>query len=307
MRFYSCTLPKPKLARRTRDHVAGKIIQLPAGEAFLLLSDACASEFSELAIGFYAKVGNFEEVLIPTDAADANAALADVISAAMVRRLSSAAAASPTQPDQASVSSNLRKTLGAYVAGALAGSPDQFGKTVFPNAASFQAQPSSGSSSASSSSAATGSASVPHRRFWLARITPAVHYTMGGVLIDTSGRALRATDSGNGGGYRADADAASSTSSSSSSCSADSCAAPPAAASASAAATTSTPSAAGPSGDLEMSRVSHGERIPALFACGEVSGGVHGKNRLGGNSLLDCVVMGRRVGAAAISTLAHDA
>ncbi len=33
--------------------------------------------------------------------------------------------------------------------------------------------------------------------------------------------------------------------------------------------------------------------IPGLFATGEVCGGVHGENRLGGNSLLDCVVLGR--------------
>jgi len=33
--------------------------------------------------------------------------------------------------------------------------------------------------------------------------------------------------------------------------------------------------------------------IPGLFAAGEVAGGVHGNNRLGGNSLLDCVVFGR--------------
>merc|ERR1712187_403323 len=30
-----------------------------------------------------------------------------------------------------------------------------------------------------------------------------------------------------------------------------------------------------------------------LYAAGEVAGGVHGNNRLGGNSLLDCVVFGR--------------
>merc|ERR1712226_1204139 len=30
--------------------------------------------------------------------------------------------------------------------------------------------------------------------------------------------------------------------------------------------------------------------IPGLYAAGEVAGGVHGNNRLGGNSLLDCVV-----------------
>merc|ERR1712125_262498 len=33
--------------------------------------------------------------------------------------------------------------------------------------------------------------------------------------------------------------------------------------------------------------------ILGLYAAGEVAGGVHGNNRLGGNSLLDCVVFGR--------------
>jgi succinate dehydrogenase/fumarate reductase flavoprotein subunit len=37
-------------------------------------------------------------------------------------------------------------------------------------------------------------------------------------------------------------------------------------------------------------------RIPGLFAAGEVSGGVHGKNRLMGNSILDFNVFGRRAG-----------
>lgn len=39
--------------------------------------------------------------------------------------------------------------------------------------------------------------------------------------------------------------------------------------------------------------------IPGLLAAGEVSGGIHGKNRLMGNSLLDVVVFGRRAGLAA--------
>lgn len=44
----------------------------------------------------------------------------------------------------------------------------------------------------------------------------------------------------------------------------------------------------------------HGKTaIPGLFAAGEVSGGVHGKNRLMGNSLLDVLVFGRRAGKCA--------
>lgn len=39
--------------------------------------------------------------------------------------------------------------------------------------------------------------------------------------------------------------------------------------------------------------------IPGLFAAGEVTGGVHGANRLAGNSLLECVVFGRIAGRGA--------
>ncbi len=39
--------------------------------------------------------------------------------------------------------------------------------------------------------------------------------------------------------------------------------------------------------------------IPGLFACGEVAGGMHGSNRLGGNSLGDLLVFGRRAGSHA--------
>jgi len=36
--------------------------------------------------------------------------------------------------------------------------------------------------------------------------------------------------------------------------------------------------------------------ISGLYAAGEIAGGIHGNNRLGGNSLLDCVVFGRVAG-----------
>merc|ERR1719171_1592991 len=42
-----------------------------------------------------------------------------------------------------------------------------------------------------------------------------------------------------------------------------------------------------------------GKPIKGLYCAGEVAGGVHGNNRLGGNSLLDCVVFGRVTGIAA--------
>lgn len=42
-----------------------------------------------------------------------------------------------------------------------------------------------------------------------------------------------------------------------------------------------------------------GKPFEALYACGEVAGGVHGANRLGGSSLLGCVVYGRVAGDTA--------
>jgi succinate dehydrogenase / fumarate reductase flavoprotein subunit len=40
--------------------------------------------------------------------------------------------------------------------------------------------------------------------------------------------------------------------------------------------------------------------VPGLFAAGEVAGGMHGANRLGGNSLSDLLVFGRRAGIGAV-------
>lgn len=74
--------------------------------------------------------------------------------------------------------------------------------------------------------------------FWLVgQVTPVVHYTMGGVRIDSFGRVLDKS----------------------------------------------------------------GQPIPGFFAVGEVSGGVHGENRLGGNSLLECTVYGRIIGGSSIA------
>merc|ERR1712064_176399 len=42
-----------------------------------------------------------------------------------------------------------------------------------------------------------------------------------------------------------------------------------------------------------------GKVIGGLYSAGEAAGGIHGNNRLGGNSLLDCVVYGRVSGRSA--------
>ncbi len=39
--------------------------------------------------------------------------------------------------------------------------------------------------------------------------------------------------------------------------------------------------------------------LEGVFACGEIAGGTHGRNRMMGNSLLECAVFGRRAGKAA--------
>merc|ERR1712024_5409 len=43
--------------------------------------------------------------------------------------------------------------------------------------------------------------------------------------------------------------------------------------------------------------------ISGLFSAGEAAGGIHGNNRLGGNSLLDCVVFGRVSGRSAARSM----
>jgi len=78
-----------------------------------------------------------------------------------------------------------------------------------------------------------------------ARVTPAIHYTMGGLRISAAAEVLEEVQADVGNCYR---------------------------------------------------KI---RPIRALFAAGEVTGGVHGENRLGGNSLLECVVFGRLAGERA--------
>ncbi|KAL1898048.1 hypothetical protein Cpir12675_002137 [Ceratocystis pirilliformis] len=79
---------------------------------------------------------------------------------------------------------------------------------------------------------------------YIGKITPVVHFTMGGVAFDTKGRVLKRDGTG---------------------------------------------------GELTP--------IAGLFAAGEITGGIHGDNRLGGSSLLECVVYGRIAGEAAADEL----
>jgi succinate dehydrogenase / fumarate reductase flavoprotein subunit len=52
-------------------------------------------------------------------------------------------------------------------------------------------------------------------------------------------------------------------------------------------------------GGVQVDADSQSTVVPGLFAAGEVAGGMHGANRLGGNSLSDLVVFGRRAGIGA--------
>ncbi|CAM9267358.1 unnamed protein product [Phaeothamnion confervicola] len=104
----------------------------------------------------------------------------------------------------------------AYGTAAAAGGADAFGKTAFP-AKDWEED----------------------QTFYVAAVTPCVHYTMGGVFITSSAEVVRVRDTG-----------------------------------------------------VFAS-------VLGLFAAGEVTGGVHGANRLAGNSLLECVVFGRLAGRRA--------
>jgi succinate dehydrogenase / fumarate reductase flavoprotein subunit len=56
-------------------------------------------------------------------------------------------------------------------------------------------------------------------------------------------------------------------------------------------------------GGVEVDPDTAATAVPGLFAAGEVAGGFHGSNRLGGNSLSDLLVFGRRAGLGAVEYL----
>src|SRR5208283_732377 len=67
---------------------------------------------------------------------------------------------------------------------------------------------------------------------------------------------------------------------------------------------TTTPMEVGPTchyamGGIRVEADTEATTVAGLYAAGEVAGGMHGSNRLGGNSLSDLLVFGRRAGLAA--------
>ena len=115
----------------------------------------------------------------------------------------------------------------AYASAASGNTEDAFGKSVFPDAFS-------------------GNKETAH--FYVAQITPCIHYTMGGLAITPSAHVYHTGEYVEG-----------------------------------------------------QEPGSQSSIIPRLYAAGEVAGTVHGANRLGGNSLLECVVFGRVAAEAAVT------
>ena len=58
--------------------------------------------------------------------------------------------------------------------------------------------------------------------------------------------------------------------------------------------------------DPTKQELQDGTPIPGLYAAGEVTGGLHGANRLGGNGVADIVVNGRLAGITAARSLLHE-
>jgi succinate dehydrogenase / fumarate reductase flavoprotein subunit len=59
-------------------------------------------------------------------------------------------------------------------------------------------------------------------------------------------------------------------------------------------------------GGLVVDPESHATEVRGLYAAGEVTGGLHGANRLGGNSLAETIISGRRAGEAAAAFADED-
>ncbi|KAG2423533.1 hypothetical protein HXX76_015280 [Chlamydomonas incerta] len=224
-----------------RDQVVAAMADLPRRTAWLLLGAAAAAEYGVGALGFYCSKGLMSKVETLADAA----AVMGVSEAALRGTLTEyGRLAEQAQQQSAGAGSGQGPAAEGAAAGGVGGDGvsgavvDEFGKRVFRNAP----HPDAGSPV-----------------FYLARVTPVVHYTMGGVAINQQAQVLRAAGSG----------------------------------------------PRQQQGQQEGQQAA--EVIGGLYAAGEVSGGVHGHNRLGGNSLLECVVYGRVAGQAAAAAASTSA
>ncbi|PVV02023.1 hypothetical protein BB560_003529 [Smittium megazygosporum] len=191
--------------------------QSPNSSAFLILSKEAADKFGMGALNFYMKMGLIHKA----------ESLGDLSEKIQVPK------------------STLLQEFIKYEAAKAGIIKDEFGKSTFPASILSPkdsnlddlfksvdwSDPSTLLTTLKSSETSVGSKDV----FYWGIITPALHYTMGGLLFNNKAQVLRSDK---------------------------------------------TP-------------------INGLFAAGEVTGGLHGKNRLGGNSLLECVVFGREAGKRA--------
>lgn len=196
--------------------------QLPRpSEAYLVLDVEMAEAFGPN-LDFY-KVKGF--VIKVTGAAGVAAAINDF---QLARNLQGQA-----------TEENVIQTITEYNDAAKSGHADRFGKTVFPKTLD------------------SNHPKYPDT-FYVAAITPAIHYTMGGLHIQTTAGVSRSPSviSGLHSLFR-----------------------------------------------IQRTKGRPRHTVPGLYAAGEVTGGLHGANRLGGNSLLECVVFGR---IAAQSALTED-
>ena len=219
-----------ELARRDAVAAAVRKAEEETGGVWLVLGACAAETYGKGAIAFYVSKGLVREV-------DSVEELAGLIVAE---------GGGGGGGEGGEVADELRATLGALDAAAAAGgAPDPLlGRASFASGPPPLSGP-----------------------FFIGRVGPALHYTMGGLAIDTEGRVLR--DEGGGDeeekGSKGGAQGESS-------------------------------GGAGAGGEAPLAAV-----VPGLYAAGEAAGGVHGANRLGGCSLADCVVFGRRAGRAAVA------
>ncbi|MEW5316829.1 MAG: hypothetical protein WDW38_008175 [Sanguina aurantia] len=258
----------------TRDAVVGAMMRQPGGRVYLVLPHTAAVSYGLPAIQFYVSKGLFQQASNLNDAAslmqvDAQSLEQDV------RAYNEAAAAAAIAPTPAPVAASPSATATRQCPDTVSPAPlrtnrtpaipDVYGKALFPTPLDV------------------------YGTLYVAHVVPTVHYTMGGLEINSHAQVMKAR-------VVAAAAAAAPV--------ADDAAPSPGSPAAS---LTSNPPHVGECQPVALtaSQPDPGAVIPGLYAAGEAAGGLHGKNRLGGNSLLECVVFGRIAGREAAAHVLH--